>query len=336
VIPLVRIGILGAASIARNALLRPAAEVDGVEVAAVAARDPERGAAFARKHGIGLHQTYEGLLRDPSIDAVYIPLPAALHAEWTIAAVEAGKHVLCEKPFTANAPAAARVVAATAAAPVVVMEAYHSHYHPMRVRLREIIDSGELGDIRMATATFDVPIPPGRDIRWNFALGGGALLDVGYYPLRLLRELLGEVSVTRARAWARGDIDARMQADLEHLGGVRSQMRSSIWSRRVFSARLDVVGTAGSMRVRSPYHPHQGGAVWIRGRDGRRVERPDRKSTYAFQLEAFRDAVRRGTPTPTGPAEALAQQVAIDGIYRAAGLPVRPDATDPPLESSGR
>jgi predicted dehydrogenase len=311
-------------------VLRPAADVTGVDVVAVAARDPERGAAFAARHGLGLHPTYERLLRDPGIDAVYVPLPASLHAEWTTAAVEAGKHVLCEKPFTANASAAARVLAVAAAAPVVVMEAYHSHYHPLRARLREIIDSGELGDIRAATATFDVPIPPGRNIRWDFALGGGGLLDVGYYPLRLLRELLGEVSVTRARAWARGNIDARMEADLEHSSGARSQMRCSIWSHRVFSARLDVVGTAGEMRVRSPYHPHQGGAIRVRGRDGRRVERLDRKSTYAFQLEAFRDAVRTGTPASTGPAEALAQQTAIDAIYRAAGLPVRPDATDPP------
>jgi predicted dehydrogenase len=331
----VRVGILGAASIARNALLRPAVEVDGVEVVAVAARDPERGAAFAMTHGIGLHRTYEDLLRDPSVDAVYIPLPAALHAEWTIAAVEAGKHVLCEKPFTANALAAARVVVATSRASVVVMEAYHSHYHPLHSRLREIIDSGEIGDVTSAKATFDVPIPPGRDIRWDFALGGGALLDVGYYPLRLLRELLGEVSVVRARARTRGDIDARMEADLEHRAGVRSRMQCSIWSPRVFSAGLDVVGTAGAIRVRSPYHPHQRGLVRIRGLDGRRVERPDPKSTYVRQLEAFRDAVRAGRPASTGPAEAVAQQIAIDTIYRSAGLPIRPDATDPTSRRSG-
>jgi predicted dehydrogenase len=126
-----------------------------------------------------------------------------------------------------------------------------------------------------------------------------------------------------------------MEADLDHFSGVRSRMRCSIWSHRVFSARLDVVGTAGEMRVRSPYHPHQGGAIRVRGRDGGRVERLDRKSTYAFQLEAFRDAVRAGTPASTGPGEALAQQTAIDAIYAAAGLPVRPDATDSWSHSSG-
>jgi predicted dehydrogenase len=324
-----RIGILGAASIAKTALLRPASEVKGVEVVAVAARDPERGAAFGQKHGIRAMRTYEDLLRDPGIDAVYIPLPAALHAEWTIASLEAGKHVLCEKPFTSNAAAAARVADAAKNGPV-VMEAYHSYYHPRRARLQEIIRSGELGEVTDATATFDVPIPPGRDIRWNVELGGGALLDVGYYPLRLLRDLFGDVDVVAARARARGAIDARMEADLVHDTGVRSSMRCSIWSRRVFSMGLEVTGTAGVMRVGTPYHPQQGGVIRIRTDNGRRVERPDRRSSYVFQLEAFRDAVESGAPAPTGPFEAIAHQGAIDRIYRAAGLPVRPDRTDPP------
>src|SRR4051794_30906018 len=154
----VRLGILGAAGIVRDALVRPAAKVHGVEVAAIAARDPDRAAAHATKHRIAkVHRSYEDLLADPEIDAVYLPLPSALHARWTIAAIESGKHVLCEKPFTSNAAAAEEVAAVAAGSDVVVMEAYHSHYHPIRQRLHEILDSGELGEIRSAVAVAGAP-----------------------------------------------------------------------------------------------------------------------------------------------------------------------------------
>jgi predicted dehydrogenase len=320
----VRVGVLGAARIVRDALVRPARSVSGVEVVALAARAPERAAASAAKHRIPkVHWSYDDLLADPDIDAVYVPLPAALHEEWTLAAIETGKHVLCEKPFTSNAAAAERVAARATASDVVVMEAYHSHYHPLRRRLHEILDSGELGEIRSASATFCAPILPGRDIRWNFELGGGGLLDVGYYPLRLLRELFGEVTGAEANARTRGAIDARLEARLTHAGGVESTLLSSMWSMPPLAMRLDVRGTAGRMRVGTPYHPQMGGRIHINGAAGRRVERPDRRSTYEYQLQAFRDAVRGGA-VETGAREAVTQLRAIDAIYRAAGLSPRP------------
>jgi len=303
--------------------------VAGVEVVALAARDSERAAAAAAKHRIPrVHRSYSELLNDRDIDAFYVPLPAALHEEWTVAAIEAGKHVLCEKPFTSNAEAADRVAATASASDVAVMEAYHSHYHPLRRRLHEILDSGELGEIRSASGTFCAPIPPGRDIRWNLELGGGGLLDVGYYPLRLLRELFGEVTGARAVARTRGDIDARLEARLTHAGGVESTLLSSMWSMPPLAMRLEVLGTAGRMRVGTPYHPQMGGRIRISGSAGRRVERPDRRSTYEYQLEAFRDAVRGGA-VETGAREAVAQLQAIDAIYRAAGITPRPSRPGP-------
>ncbi|MFE4835230.1 Gfo/Idh/MocA family protein [Arthrobacter sp. NPDC056691] len=128
--------MFGAARIAEEALLVPARQVDGVQVAAIAARDPHRARAYADKHGIRrVHPSYESLLADPDIDAVYVPLPAALHAAWTIAAINAGKHLLCEKPFASNSAAAVKVASVAATADHVVMEAYHTHYHPMHRRL---------------------------------------------------------------------------------------------------------------------------------------------------------------------------------------------------------
>ncbi|MBW2314770.1 MAG: Gfo/Idh/MocA family oxidoreductase, partial [Deltaproteobacteria bacterium] len=125
-----RVGVLGAARIAPMALLRPARQVPGVEVSAVAARDVDKARRFAGKHGIPrVFESYDALLADPDVDAVYVPLPNGLHADWTIRAIEAGKHVLCEKPFTANAGEAERVAKAARASDRVVMEAFHWRYH---------------------------------------------------------------------------------------------------------------------------------------------------------------------------------------------------------------
>ena len=141
-----RIGLLGAARIAPAALMRPARVVDGVEVAAVAARDRGRAEAFATKYGIAtVHDSYADVVEDPTLDAVYVPLPNGLHATWTLAAIKAGKHVLCEKPFTSNADQAREVAAAADGSGLVVMEAFHYRYHPLARRMEELVHGGELG-----------------------------------------------------------------------------------------------------------------------------------------------------------------------------------------------
>jgi predicted dehydrogenase len=207
----------------------------------------------------------------------------------------------------------------------VVMEAYHSHYHPLQRRLREIIASGELGSITTARASFCVPLPPGRNIRWNLALGGGGLLDVGYYPVRQLRELFGDdPTVAAARAWQRGGIDRLIEATLVFESGVRAAVVSSLWSLRLIGASLHVIGTEGGMRVSWPYHPQLRGRIRIHDRHGSRVERIDRRSTYVYQLEAFRDAIRDGAPVATDAAAAVGQIRTLDAIYQAAGMSARP------------
>ena len=321
-----RIGVLGAARIVKTALLVPSVDIEGVDVVAVAARDPSRARKFATAHGIPrVLPSYEQLLADPDIDAVYIPTPAALHAQWIIAAVDAGKHVLCEKPFTSNASDAERVAVTTANSNRVVMEAYHSHFHPLYPRLRQILASGEIGVPVSARATFCIPIRPGRDIRWNLALGGGALLDVGYYPVRLLTELFGDsLTVIDARASLRDGVDARTDATLRFPSGVTGSVTSSLWSRALVGMGFEIRGGEGRMRVSFPYHPQMGTRIRIDGRQGRRGERTDRRTTYSFQLEAFRDAVRYGARVETTAAAAVRQMLTLDAIYAAAGLPPRP------------
>ena len=189
--PGVRIGILGAARIAPSAVIKPAQKVDGAEIAAVAARDRSRADAFATKHGIPrVHESYASLVADPEIDAIYNPLPNGLHAEWTIAALEAGKHVLCEKPFTANAKEAEAVAAVAGRTDLVLMEAFHYRYHPLAARMREIVESGELGTIARVETSLCFPLPKFSDIRYQYDLAGGATMDVGTYTVHMAR-LLG-------------------------------------------------------------------------------------------------------------------------------------------------
>src|SRR4030095_11625156 len=170
-----RIGVIGAAAIVPMALTNPARSVPEVQITAIAARDPQRAEKFARRHHIPyVHQTYNDLLADPEIDAVYNPLPNSLHAEWTIRALEAGKHVLCEKPFAANAAEAEAMAAAASRAGRPLMEAFHYRYHALFARMRGILDAGELGAVRHLEASLCIPILRRDDIRWRADLAGGA------------------------------------------------------------------------------------------------------------------------------------------------------------------
>ena len=184
---------------------------------AVAARDRSRAEAFASKHGIPkVCDSYAALIADPDVDAIYNPLPNGLHAEWTIAALEAGKHVLCEKPFTANAKEAEAVAAVATRTGLVVMEAFHYRYHPLARRMREIVESGELGTIRRVETALCFPLPKFSDIRYQYDLAGGATMDVGTYTVHMAR-LLGceEPEVVSATAKLRTpDVDRAMRAEL--------------------------------------------------------------------------------------------------------------------------
>ncbi|SES33812.1 Predicted dehydrogenase [Streptomyces sp. yr375] len=315
------IGVLGAARIVKSALLEPAATLDGVEVTAVAARDPQRAVAFAAEHGIPRTlPTYDAIVDDPAVDAVYVPTPAALHGHWTRRAIEAGKHVLCEKPFTANAEEAAAIAELAESSGLVVMEAFHSRYHPMWARMTEIVDSGVLGELGTARAEFTVPHADTTDIRWQRDLGGGALMDLGCYPVRLLRHLFGEPEVTGARIRDVDGVDASTTARLAFAGGLSGEVVASMEGPGSHAAELRVTGSAGTLHVRMPYHPYLYGELTLTTDSGAVVEQGDPRTTYSFQLEAFRDAVTDGAPNPTDAREATATMRVIDAVYRAGGL----------------
>ena len=326
-------GVLGAAKVVPPALLQPAKTNGDVEVAAVAARDPQRAAAFATKHGIAtVHRSYDALLSDASLDAVYIPLPNALHGRWTIAALEAGLPVLCEKPFTANAVEAQLVADAAAASGLVVMEAFHWRYHPLATRMIEIVRSGELGELRHIEAAMCFPNFKRSDIRWQPELAGGALMDTGCYAIHWARTLAGtEPEVVRATSLLRSPgIDRRTIADLAFPGRVSGRVTASMWSSSILRLMVRVEGTRGTLRVLNPIAPQFGSRMTL-DVDGnkRRVKVAADGSTYDYQLRAFVAAVRDGAPTHTPPAESVANMRVIDAAYRAAGLEPRVGAPPP-------
>lgn len=322
-----RIGVLGAARITPTALIKPARGNAEVVVAAVAARDVSRAQAFAAKHGIArVHDSYEALLADPDLDAVYNPLPIGLHGRWTRAALDAGKHVLCEKPFTANAAEAREVAALAATSDRVVMEAFHYRYHPCAVRVEEIIASEELGKLERVDAEWCFWMPKLSHNRYNYALAGGALMDLGCYAVDMVRRFGGSTpDVVAARAKLRGpNVDRAMTAELRFAGGHTGRIHCSMWSTAPPRLSVKVVGDRGELRL-NPLIPFQ--RFSVRSTAGKRVENfTAGRSTYGHQLDAFAAAVLRGEPVKTTPEEAIENMTVIDAAYRAAGLPLREPA----------
>jgi predicted dehydrogenase len=326
-----RIGCLGAARIAPAALIKPCQSNGGAVCTSVAARDPSRARAFATKHGIPkVHESYHALIADTEIDAIYNPLPNGLHGTWTLKALAQGKHVLCEKPLTANADEAQQVAAAVTASGLVVMEAFHWRYHPMASRMLEVIAGGELGEVRRIYAALCFPLPRFKDIRWQLPLAGGALMDAGCYPIHIVRTLAGsEPTVVKASAKLHSPgVDRRMEAEFTFADGLTGGILSSMWSSTLLRMRVVVTGTQATMKVFNPISPHMFNRLSISGTKGNRHERVKGGPTYDYQLEAFRAAVQEGSPTLTPPSDAVANMGVIDAIYVAAGLQPRPAWTE--------
>jgi predicted dehydrogenase len=321
-----RIGVLGAARIVPTALLTPARSVPEVVVTAIAARDPNRARAYAARHGIPRAlASYDELVDDPDIDAVYNPLPNGLHCGWTLRALGSGKHVLCEKPLASNAAEALQMEQAAERAGRVLMEAFHWRYHPLAARMIQIATDGTLGRIQRIETNMCVPLMLPGNIRYDYGLGGGSAMDTGCYAVHMLRHLAGaEPEVTRAEArLSSPKVDRCMTADVTFADGRTGRVRCSMFSWTLLDISARVVGDKGEMRVFNPVAPQVYHRLTVRTAEGKRVERLPGKSTYEHQLRAFADCVNRGTPVLTSAADGVANMRVIDRIYEKAGLPLR-------------
>jgi len=298
--------------------------VADADVVAVAARDEGRARRYARKHGIPrVHATYEALLADPDIDAVYVPLPNSLHHPWTLKALAAGKHVLCEKPSASNAAEAAEMVAAAQAADRVLVEAFHWRYHAMAERMIELVRGGEIGAVRHIDAAFCIPLPVFSDIRYRRDLAGGALMDVGSYTVSMLRHLSGEEpEVVSATSLQRSEgVDRRTEAEVRFPSGATGRLTASMWSRTLLKASVKIVGGAGEIRALNPIAPQIGyRRLVVRTSAGTRAEKVGGEGTYTRQLRAFVGRVRGGAPLPTEGDDIVRNMAVIDAIYAAAGV----------------
>jgi predicted dehydrogenase len=337
-VDLLRIGTLGSSRISERALIEPAASVPEVTVAAVAARDKSRADAFALRHGIPkAYRSYEDLLADPDIDAVYNPLPNSLHGPWTLRAIAAGKHVLCEKPFASNSGEAVQVADAAAASGLVVMEAMHYRYHPLTRRLSELV--AELGPVQHLQCWTSFAIADPDDIRYDFDLGGGALMDGGCYAIDCLR-LLGASEVAQSQPAVTGALadpgppapgrgpdevaDRSMAVRLAFPGGATGWFDSSFTMDGEFQADVHAICEDGQVRLENFIFGHKGRLVATRNGSVVADEQGGGDSTYVGQLRAFAAAIAKGDPVPTSAANAVLTMRLIDDAYRAADLAPRP------------
>jgi predicted dehydrogenase len=311
-------GLLSTARI-NDAVLAGAARSDRVRVAAVASRDQGRADAYARERGIErAYGSYEALLADPDVEAIYISLPNSLHVEWSIRALEAGKHVLCEKPLDRRPERVEEAFDAAERADRFLMEAFMYRHHPRTKRLAELARDGAVGELRLIRAAFSFPLTELGDVRMRPELDGGALMDVGCYCVSLSRLLAGEPeAVTAAQVLGSTGVDVRFAGTLAFPGDVVAHFDCGMDLPR--RSELEVVGSEGVLFVDGPY----GDGRELELRSGDRVERieVEQADRYQLQLENFGDAIRGRADPLLAREDAVGQARAIDLLYRAAERP---------------
>ena len=323
-----RWGILGAARINRSIIpaLRAA---EGHTLEAIASRDAAKAEAAAAEWGIPRGVAgYEALLADPDIDAVYIPLPNHLHAEWTVLAAEAGKHVLCEKPLAMTLAEVDRIAAAAAAARVHVAEAFMYRHHPQTHAVQELVAGGAIGTLRFIRGCFSFTLDRPGDVRFDAAKGGGALWDVGCYPVSYARTLAGSEpeAVQASAVMGPTHVDMSVAAVLRFPGNVLALIDASFVAP--FRTEVEVVGSTGTIRVSHPFKPAQRETVLVVRGDEVLEHVVEAAPLYVSQFEDFGRAARGDADPVVTLADSRANTAALLAVLEAArsGHTVRPSA----------
>jgi predicted dehydrogenase len=313
----VRLGLLSTANINRQILVgaRGAGQVD---VVAVGSRDGAKAQTYAGEHGIAkAHGSYEALLEDTDVDAVYISLPNGMHHEWTMRALAAGKHVLCEKPYTRHPAEAVEAFDAAEAAGLVLMEAFMYRHHPQSATIQRLVRDGAVGRVLAVKAVFSFPLADLTNVRALPELDGGALMDVGCYCVSGSRLVAGDpVSVLAEQVVGETGVDMALYGTLRFPDDAVAQIEASFLAPERQS--LEVVGDGGVLRASAPWRVDWGGDLVLE-RDGvSDVVAVDEADSYTLQLENFADAIEGREPALLGRADAVAQARVIDALYRSA------------------
>ena len=320
--PVLRWGLLSTARI--NDKLVAADPAKRSRWVAVGSRDADRARAYADEHGLArAHGSYDALLADPEVDAVYIGLPNGMHVEWARKALEAGKHVLVEKPFSRHPDEVAACFDVAEARGLVLSEAFMWRHHPQALRAQALIEEGAIGELRSLHSSFSFPLDDADDVRWQGELAGGALMDLGCYCVSGCRTLAGAEPerVHGESVWTRpprdGGVDASFVATLRFPGDVLATIDCSFAAvkRHVLLA----TGSTGQLRLDDPWHAARP-AITVTDADGAATvhECPSPLTHYALELDDVEAAVASGQPPRLGRADALAQARLLDALYRSA------------------
>ncbi len=327
---LVRWGILSTAGIGR-AFVRGAGRSRNSCVQAVSSREWTRAHEWAKEHGVPrAFGSYEELLASDEVDAIYNPLPNAMHAEWTIKALEAGKPVLCEKPFASNAAEAGEMVAASRRTGMPLAEAFMYRHHPLYDQVRAVLDAGTIGKLSSIRAVMTFRLDDEHNIRRSIRLAGGALMDVGCYCVNVCRLITGQEPERVSAMERRRTVDETLIGLMEFPGQVLCQFECSMESHP--GSRVEITGTDGALLIESPWFPgeEQGEFTLVRGREREKIRTPG-ADCFALEAEEFAAAVRDGQPVRWPAEDALANMRVIDALYasaqRGAAVAVAPSAS---------
>jgi D-xylose 1-dehydrogenase (NADP+, D-xylono-1,5-lactone-forming) len=320
-----RWGLLGTARINRR-VIPPLRLSKGNRLVSVASRDRAKGEAYAREWGIErVHGSYDAMLADPDVDVVYVPLPNHLHAEWSIRAARAGKHVLCEKPLALSVEEVDAMEAAARESGVVLAEAFMYRHHAQTLKAKEILASGVIGEVRFVRGTFTFPLTRPNDVRLRPEWGGGSLWDVGCYPLSFTQFLLdaAPLEVFGSRADGPTGVDETFAGQLKFPNGVLAQVDCGF--RSPMRAELEVAGTEGTLRVRHPWQPDPDQPILLRRGDDV-VEVPvESRERFLLEIEDLEACVRSGRAPLVPIAESRRNVRTILALYESSreGRPIR-------------
>jgi D-xylose 1-dehydrogenase (NADP+, D-xylono-1,5-lactone-forming) len=322
-------GVLSTANIGRAAVIPAIQASKNGTVSAIASRDPARARDFAAANAVDRsYGSYEALLDDEDVDAVYIPLPNSLHREWTLRAAAAGKHVLCEKPLGLSAAECVEMEQAARENGVLLMEAFMYRFHPRTDKVRELVRGGAIGPLRVIQSSFSFRLRNEDNIRMTPELGGGSLMDVGCYCVNVSRTLADAepVEVQAFASWASTGVDDEMAGTLRFENGLFAQFDCALTLERRES--YVAAGPDGHLSVASAFLPGTGETTIeeLHGRAGTTHHSIPGADEYRLMVEHFAESVLEGRPVRYPPAEAGANLRVIEALYRSARNDGRPEA----------
>ncbi len=308
----VKWGVLGCASFARRRAIPAMLESPSVELVGVASRTSEKAEEFRSQFKLQrAYASYDALLNDAQIQAIYIPLPNGLHAEWMVKAARAHKHILCEKPFTANAAEARQVAAVAKQSGVFVMEAFMWRLHNQHRRALLAVKNGEIGALRLVRASFSFMISRQPNVRFLPELAGGSVMDVGCYPISAARYYFG---AEPTRVYARGFIDPMYGVDMRMSGVLEFPQGLAMIDCAFdlpYRTEMELAGETGTIRIPRSWLPDREATLDINGR----AEKLPADNQYIAEFEHLSQSILNQTPPDYGPEDAVRQMTVIDAVY---------------------